>query len=660
MASQTQHQNSPILRLSSDIWTLIANVLDYGDLHRLIAIGNRPLADRLRLGAESLKVNWVLHDYIYLDRVFETITRFKNLRSFEFREPRHKILCWTPVSWHLLPQQLTSLSLSFVGAPGIFLLPGTPASVCPGLINLDLADDLEERYTLNKGNTLTKIDLNGLPPTLLRLRIRSARGLIIDPSHLQLLPLHLENLVLDFAPSFPKDIPRTAHSRIPLPPLPPCIKDLMFGDSSSDYWHVDCNSLPASLERLAFKVDAYTAYHGDLTNPDGSTFNLEGMTTRFPNLVELELSWVQFSVADAIRLIPSSVTRLSLEFPTSTDHEASLINLHFGHRLTRYNSNCKALDEIIQNGQNALPRLSWLRMLDDEVENVKVIPKNVTKLQLIHHVNAEVPLSVVKFGVFASWKPLRYRFNITPLHKLTYLRLSLLFKKVWLEQLPNTLEKVRLNMDSDVWFELVLLMNQKDRLPNLCYIQLYKMMNFDSLTSTPLPPQLERLTVKLEFAYTSQDLTDSHLSNLRLSHLKTLHLITWHETLDNCADHFEILNNLPSNLKRLKLDTCNMFSTQWPVIMPSSLTDIDVRFTHANRQAIKWDTDDEHDSEVRPSLVLPASLTRLCATQSDAKSLSSSFLPPSLSVLFMNSLGTVGEYFASRVPPASGMQLNTV
>lgn len=657
MASQLTLQSAPILRLSSDIWALLTDSLDFGDALRLIATGNRVLSDRVRTRARTLKVCHVSTRYIELDRVFDLLSTFKSLRHVEFREPIHKIRCWTPVAWNLPPQHLTSLSLSFVGAPNIFLQSDLPTSTFPGLINLSLVDDF-----LSKGLMLSEfapIDLRVLPPSILRLHIQSTRSLIIDPSHLHSLPSLLESLELDFPPMFRKETATDNFKRVAFPPLPSSVKKLSFQDERYAHWRIDCATLPSSLEILQFKNGYYKPVLGDSGNYESSSFLLEGLATHLPRLVELSLKQLDLSVQDAVRLIPPSVTRLNLTLTGESETDASLIVSRFGHALMTFFPQWEPLAEIILNGKNDLPHLERLQLQSLPPESTCIIPKHVRNLELSRAFAGEIPLSVVHLGIRSSNGSADL--NVTPQHKLTSLVLYIPFLKEWLYLLPPTLETLATHFFEDVWSEALRLMTDTDCLPNLRFIDLSDniALPIDCLIERPLPPQLSRLSISLSPERLDEPPDESHLSNLRSStHLEELTLRFAQSTPSPAPAFFALLNHLPSKLKLLCVYSDHLPVT-WPVVLPTTLKDFETRIIHLSNAGMllrQWQEDIEKQNS---RFTLPPSLTRLCCPKygSLPNELMKS-LPSCLSNVNLGLIFDTKMYFDSRVPPSPSLKLD--
>lgn len=668
MDPQAQPQSAAILRLSSDIWTLLSECLESGDVFRLITTGNRALADRLRIGARTLKVRHVGTRYIELDRVFELASSFRKLSHLEITEPRHRVRCWTPISWNLLSCRLTSLSLSFVGALGFVLRDGVSGSTWPELLNLSLEDKLSELEHPEFGaEPLTQIDLRGLPPALQHLRVRSLRKVIFDPSHLNELPSTLETLNLNFKPCFDAETPLNEHGRFVFPSLPPNLKKLKFVDAEYAYWDVAGATLPASLELLKFRVSHLVACHREVPTHECSRFNFEGMAAKMPHLVELNVRDVLISVAEAIRLVPSSVTRLSISFNESTTQDAELVVQHFGHLLFEHYTEWKALDEIISNGKNDLPLLKMINNRIPHHGTIEIFPEHVEELEIPHSFYGQVPLSVVSLKVWTDWGEPHDEVYVTPYHtNLTSFTLSYPMKMEWIERLPITLQKLTAELTDEVFVELLRVMSDTDRLSSLRTLKLLHTtdMDLDCFLSRPLPPQLTRLKILLNSDRFGERLNEAHLLNLRSStHLDRLAITSKHQPWRNPIGFFDLLNNLPSKLKSLKLETYYVPSPQWPVILPATLTNLDIVNTNESDGVAaleNWlgDLDERGELLLTPPFKLPASLTRYCCQKPVNKQLPLECLPPYLSQLNIGDTNLCNQYFASRVPPSPTMKLD--
>lgn len=659
-------QSAPVLRLGSDVWSLLSALLDAGDVVRLLATGNRQFTDRVRLGARTFSVEWISCRYIQLDRVLEAASGIKSLHSLIFSEPRHRICCWTPISWTLLPPGLTSLSLTFVGAPGYVLQSEVTQSLSPSLTNLELVDkfhSLSEEYDYIEVTPPT-IDLQTLPPSLHRLHIRSSRSLAMDPSHLPLLPPHLETLVLDFPPTFPEETPRNDRERVVFPSLPNSITKLKFKDNIQGHWHIDCATLPSSLETLTFNVQSFIAVCGGVRSHNCTNFDLEGMATHLTRLVEFSAQDLHVSASNVIRWIPPSVSRLRISIKNDgTEELATRLATHIGHSLVEHYPDFTTLDDVILNGKHDFAQLKLLRLRVYAPYPIQIIPTNVKALYVADNFTGQVPLGVRTLKISMAG-PL-YPCNFSLQHQLTSLKVGTPLQKSWLDHLPNTLETLKTVMTVPVWTELLLAMSEPTRLPNLRYINMlpHDVLPADAILRSPLPPQLRKLVICDLALPAAETLDETLLLNLRSSHLQDLSISFQIGALRvNHIGFFALLNALPSKLKILHFKGYHVPSSRWPVALPSTLTDFDVGIIDkgdATGLLEGWlgqlKVEDENQT---PPFKLPDSLTRYQCFETSPYSLLLESFPPFLSALDIEDWQLRDKYFASRVPPSPSMILD--
>lgn len=649
MESYSPNSNAPILRLSSDIWPQLSCYIGPNDAVRLIAVGNRVISSRVRQSAHALKLSWSSCSYIDFDRVFGLAFKFKDLRNFSFIDPTSQIRCWTPISWNLLSSRVTSLSLSFVGAIDFLLQPNLCTSHWPGLLSLDLASQVHRPYFGQRNTNSPPIDLCTLPPSLQHLRIHCNAPIVIDPTHLHSLPPNLETLELDFIPAFVINTPREAFGRVMLPSLPNSIKKILLRDSQWDHWQINAAKWPTSLESFRFTVGCFIAIHGDLMAQMCSRFNLERIGHRLPHLTDLQLQ-LSMSVADAVRLIPRTVTCLRLTLARGTEEDAKLVLSRFGDSLADQYHNWTELNLGILDGSHPLPRLEKLS-LPQLVCPKPIIPPFVTRLQVPDTFEGEIPLGITQYFVSRTEEtPSQPAFNITPQHKLTNLMLSYTFQASWLERLPSTLETLAVRMKAEDWPETLRVMSETNRLPNLNRINLMKtLFPLEIAISAPIPPQLRRLSISVSSPHWGEPLKPVLLSNLRSSkHLEYFSLTIEGEHAKNPVGFFELLNNLPTHLKQFRLRSNYLPSAKWPVVFPSTIRHLGLAVREPAIQA------ESESSSI--ALTLPRSLTRFFCPK--ILSPSSIDLPPTISILSFGDTGFKSEYFASRVPPSPNSLLD--
>ena len=673
---------SSLLSLDADIWRCLSVILKSSDLPRLLMIGNRALSNRLKTGIRSINLEWLSYRYIDLDQVFTSIAPLKNATSVTFRQPTCWIRCWTPVNWSLLPTSLTSLSLTFLGAPEVFLHPDRLQSTFGSLLHLLLEDTLENTLEDTNPNT-SKISFLGLPPTLLSLIIRGTRDLLFSVAELESLPPYLEDLELGFpvcfVPSNQSEALDGGATREAFPRLSLPLKRLKLIDNSAFHWLIRCADLPVTLETLHFEVHKWRAlqYHPNAYNAhDCTMIDLDGIK-KLVNLQTLQATDLESRALEVMSILPDTLTQLELDFHDKDTDQLDEAIARLGPKMRRLafsETNGFVSAFLSEDGPRLFPLVHTFDMygLHGPYSN---LPNTITRLSHPQNdIPGLLPLSIRKYRIM----PPEYRSQIndqipinlpwTPQH--TNLQELILpphnqctLPTGWYQSLPPSLRKLKAELKSFDCLAFLEYLTQTagitsasnsssaassstssstcSRLPNLevfknkCIVDWHCL----GLAASSALPRLRKLELDIaESLISDSPACMSVLEALTSSKLEHLHLRIYRSAFyDSSSMVIPLLNHLPRGLKTLHLEETHMAKFQWPVKLPNTLQSLTVAyFTSANREV-----DIKIEKEGVPlaapegvdSFQFPPSLVHLALYTREAFPIEA--LPPYLSLCYM-------------------------
>ena len=650
---------SSLLMLDQSAWSVILGLLDPSDLPRLMLVGNQQLLARLKSSVRELTLEWRSSRYIDMESVLSPVSLFPNVTRLYFRQIGCTVRSWTPADWTLLPSQLTSLRLSFAGAPLLFLSQERTDLALPQLLHLDL----EETTTLRIDQSPTgKLGLLHLPSSLLSLRIHRdpETSLVVD--ELAHLPPGLQSLELEFTPILVGQSRLQLTHPVDLPPMPATLRRLSLRDASSSHWIIRSKELPSTLESLEFD-SASSAPCSALLLQDGqsvrhcSTLYFDGAETHLPNLRYLRLKTATIAADLMMNCIPRSVTAVDLLLcpPTRESPECAAFIDFIAQRLISYRSvptsqpwfdwdvnfnpsrpsMLKSLS-LASNRQIELPESIEDLMYESSCSGNPIMPPKGVKTL---HVHCNFPI-----GILLS-SPLPHLQELILSTTCLYDGPDPTFD--WLSALPDSLTSISASMEGGVLSILFSLMRATDRLQNLAFIT-SDMIIDASYAFQGIPPQLKDLTVTINLEQ-GRTIPPSILASLKASHLRKLaitlisHLESWNTlkivhdimaSLPETLEHFELIGNVPV--------------LPWTVNLPPMLKHLKIRcdaWRSVNSERLIFGND-----PVPPRTRFPDSLTRLHTFYALKVPLES--LPPYLSE-YICTHNTEEPYFASRVAPSS-------
>ena len=128
---------SPLLRLSADVWQIVAVCLDYDDVKKLLDTGNRHLMKVVGSSVHSFVINKRLHA-LDLDSLQRTCKATPYLTEITIKPLESLYRLITPSLPLDLPPTLTKLHAEFYNSLAFFLLSTKLCDVAPDLISLRL------------------------------------------------------------------------------------------------------------------------------------------------------------------------------------------------------------------------------------------------------------------------------------------------------------------------------------------------------------------------------------------------------------------------------------------------------------------------------------------------------------------------------------------
>lgn len=613
------HFSSSLLRIAP-VWTALAPCLASEDLSRLLLTGSLTLIDQIKTRTRHLNLCWTSIRYIDLNRVLDFVSQFKQVHNLDFSVKHTPIICLPTANASLLPRTLTSLSLSFRGVPGLLLRKGF-GSLCPDLIHLDL-NDTSLIPDLKMDDSLHLLDL---PAPLVSLRIQSMTPYSFQLTGLEALPVYLERLELLFRV-------KSDTSHLTLPRLPSGLKYLHLLPNFDCHWNISFKDLPSTLETFQFQCPIYRVALKPSFLP-GSVLAMEDSAAKLPNLKTFIVPSLHLSPAEAINILPPSLTHIEVLFGGSSSNEdletfSSLIAPKLGAYST---SRWPKLDQKIFDGQVPLPRLKKISSAADVGFNdISKLAQTAPHLEVVDSLIGTISMNLKVLMMFNL--PPDYSFPWTPSHNLTNLdfprhcRLS----AGWIDALPNTLMLLIAAFSNEDWKELFeTMLSTPARLHRLAKIQNHVETSFacfgpslgssedasrdtmaicdDSSLPSGIPKQIKLLILTINA--TSVPLTERLLKSLKYSQLEDLRITipkTARTTDWNMV--FGLLNNLPFKLTTfVPVIDCKP-SPSWPVILPKTLTL--VRWTTFQPEPEVYEAPEE-DSTPYQSFVFPPSVTEL-------------------------------------------------
>lgn len=221
MDTKTQ---TPILLLQSDIWTLIAPLIDYEDISRLLLTGAPALTLTIGHGVHSLSGPTNV-SAVDLDALLHTCRLLPQLKELIIKPARSEICLMKPRKPINFPPTLTSLNASFLHALAFFtnalkihmLLPGLRTlhlsghySWQPRLSSLKLPTNLESLSIYRSQFKLSTGDIAKLPRSLTHIELTLDK---LYPTTRYEWPPHLTSvhLIMHKSPPFLEQLPRTVH-----------------------------------------------------------------------------------------------------------------------------------------------------------------------------------------------------------------------------------------------------------------------------------------------------------------------------------------------------------------------------------------------------------------------------------------------------------------
>lgn len=604
----------PILRLSADIWSHLSALLAPGDLIRLCSTGCSLLASIIGLGAETVTLRWNISRYMEFEEVFASLQHFKSLRELDFASAESKTLYWMPINWTLLPSSLVFLRLAFLDSLSALLQNASLKSICPRLELLDLSDVT----TYNIYYQPRELNLQGLPESLRSLTLASTRIFGIHLPHFEMLPNGLETLDLDLivvdasrTNKFGGDVLRQSQdgssSKLLFPRVPDSITSLrLFGYEVGSFWHVDFASLPKSLQKFEFVDMVGGPSLSEFDSLDSRTYNMTGAATHLEHLHTLIYTAAYISPQEALTLIPSSVTKLSITIAsTGTEHLKEVLE-SIAPRLTMFSSNAwPELDEaIFVEKKVALPLLDEVFFLDKAYSDIPPSVKHLTTTTEPSSLHLTELETIEIYPVFdhpdSAQSLLSYSFG----QKLREFSFDLLtIPAEVIDLLPNTLEAIRGDINAEAWDRIISRMNMDDSgagFPRLAEIANRSALPIDLLAG--LPKQLKQLYFHVQrdsMAHPLSDLLKASLPNAQLESLTMT--IMQDERTNQTQRVIELLNILPLSLHTFNLAGQSLLASTWPVKFPPKLVELKYR-------QVKDDVEALHSSLYYAHLEFPSSL----------------------------------------------------
>lgn len=654
----------PILRLSADVWTLLADLLAPGDLIRLSSTGCTLLTSHIALGAETVNLVWHVSRYMDFGELFTALNRFKSVRELDFSSKERTTLYWMPVNWTLLPTSLVTLKLAFLDSVSALLQDGSLNTFCPRLEYLDLADTTN--YTVY--SQPRELNLLGLPETLRSLTLASARVFGVYLSQLETLPSGLETLDLDLmvvdasrTNKFGGDVLRQSQdgssSKILFPRLPDSVTSLrLFAYEVGSFWHVDFASLPKALQKFEFVDMVGGPSLGDFESDDPRTYNLEGAATHLEHLHTLLFTAAFISPEEAINLIPSSVTKLAITIASAGDEHLKEFLETIAPRLETSSSNNWSEFEhaIFVEKKVVLPHLKEVFFFDHPYSEPSDVPPTVKHLTTMLGVTSPNLEGLETIEIYpgdnladASQTLLSYSFGAN-LRELSLANIAIPSEMI--DTLPNSLEEIHGDIGAECWNRLLSRMNRDDS--SVCLPHLHEIANkidLDICSLAGLPKQLKQLYFSVQNSSMAQPLPEVLKSLLPHAQLEGLTMsVMQDKDNDPTPQIIELFNILPLTLHTFNFASQSVLSPHWPVKLPPKL----VEFKYRMLVDLVDDFPPHTDSH---GLELPSSLQVLKLVGNI--NLPGYILPPYLSTFSKRAVhpgppsDNGASYFARVVPP---------
>lgn len=623
---------SPILRLDAFVWSALSYYLDSGDVMQLYFCGSKLLTDRLRQGVRHLRVNCRKSGYIRFQDVFSSCRRFKSLVSFDFNTLIDFQLYYTPVEWSQLPQQLTSLKLSFFDP--LDALRDIQNAWPPQLENLEI---------LNPSNAplwpFRSFDLSHLPRSLRKLRLLDHHLVFVIYDHFKMLPQMLEelqfecrlrltdpetfiNLPSQNASSQPA--PDLLMPKIRLPSLPTNLKLLRMRDPAN-MLHVDAASLPSSLTHFEINDGWHVYAAADFDSDTAKSIDLTGASACLPHLRTLSVARLGISVQEAREWIPPSVTRLNVRLTGQFEKSEIMSYSSVLNALEHYL--CSGHDDVELDFDGSFPFLG-LKSVSPYCDGATVIPPSVTELfTSFSQCPTQLPQGLVSFTLDYGDDyegDLRDTLASVSFHScsllqtmdLTYSSNSDLLDVKCIDILPNTLTCLTAGFHLSGFEYLLQSMTIASKFPKLVFIS--SLANLPLKFTQHFPSQLKRLCLRLapEGDELGGDDESQIIPQSFLLHFQNSFI----EHLDINFDEYRmvraprkaqrlILQHLPKGLSSLRVLSPHHLSPFEEIVFPSTLRTLD--FDYAGSDNCNGQQEISSTPKGPFSLVLPSLLAVL-------------------------------------------------
>ena len=663
---------SSLLSLDADVWSCISVFLGPSDLPRLLIVGNRTLMTRLKSGVRSINLEWLSYRYIDLDQVFTSILKLDNATSVTFRQPTNWIRCWTPVNWSLLSTSLTSLSLTFLGAPSVFLNPERPHSILGSLRHLVL-EDLLSKVMQNVEENTSEISLLRLPPALLSLAIRSRRYLRFSVEELeQSLPPCLEDLELFFPVVFMESDRLTTMdgggTQATFPCMSQPLRRLKVLDGSDQHWLIRFEDLPVTLETFHFAVHQWRAVQPthEANRHPCSIIDLRG-AKKLVNLKTLRATDLVSKVMEVMPLLPSSLTELDLDFQDEDDEQLDEAVALLGPKLTDLvfcGVNGVVSAFLSGDGPRLFPKVHTLNVYNSYAPYSR-LPDNLTSLtHCTDDIPDSLPLSIRRYTLVTPYgeNSIIPTLPWTPQHlNLESLTLPLRpLPACWYESLPPSLLKLKTRLSAIDCEEFLQYLTSTagtngepnsipssspstcSRLPNLEIFKNEAVVRWHclGLLSSSSMPRLRKVRLDIAESFISNTpACMSTLEALASSNVEHMSLkVRFKRSFMEGEMVVPLLNHLPRGLKSLRFASSHYVESSWPVKLPSTLQSLQMFRLRISSAADGVNVDREGEKCATPkgidSFQFPPSLVLLAMNTHSLFPLET--LPPHLSLCYMS------------------------
>lgn len=167
-AGKMDSQNSSLLMLSSDVWTLISHYFRRGEALRLVMIGSAPLSAKLKRSVRLLDLTWFRSEYADWNKCLRSLDDFNYVSSLSLSTETPSHLSLFPVAWQMTSSHLTHLSLTFCHSMTALFATPSVFDNWPLLESLVVVEPLIYVSDVLIGH----ISLAQLPKTLKTLRLK--------------------------------------------------------------------------------------------------------------------------------------------------------------------------------------------------------------------------------------------------------------------------------------------------------------------------------------------------------------------------------------------------------------------------------------------------------------------------------------------------------